>query len=225
MTCWQFLKKHWIMSLIGSFILATALGTIIYSVVTKEGDNGFMKIDIFDRGKNRVVAIDFKVNKVDLPLSCIYADNAENEIAHYENARKMFNSRIGVEVFGPCRPWLLTGHFPNRPIHRGILISVEYPQETFENNEVLIFSPFDPRSGGRTITTRDLLTNSIYGSIIYISPDLEEYQKDKAWAHELGHAIGLAHDRVKHSLMYPILLDRASKLTDKDVKRLQEVLK
>lgn len=224
MTTWKFLKRHWIMSLIGLFILTTATGMIIYSVITGEGDEGFIKVDSIAGPKTK----ELKLNKANIPLSCMYSDSAEDIIIHYENARVAFNSQVGIEVFSPCVPWLLNSPFPDKPTLSGIFINVGYPPTNDDETIVTVFSPYEPIWGGTTFIFPDSASDYIYGSVIYINPDIEDFKDDKIDAifmHELGHAAGLDHDRITESIMYPKILYRVNKLTSRDIKRLQEELK
>lgn len=212
MSSWQFLKRHWVMSLIGLVILLTAAVMIIYAVATGEGDEGFLTAK-----DGRVL----KLNKADLPLSCFYAESVREQAPRYEAARNVINTDADVQIFGRCQPWMIKEAFPTKPVRGGLLLHVGTPPEK-QKDGVTVSSPFDPVHGGSTLIYQDKETGGIYGSIIYIDPDAPDGLLDKIWIHELGHAAGLAHDRTRDSIMFPVASDRADELSKRDLKRLQE---
>lgn len=210
MTRWQFLKKHWVMSLIGLVILLTAAAGIIYALATGEGDEGFMK------GKDGRT---LKWERSSIPLACMYHDSVQDHQHAMDLAREEITSRVG-DIVGICVPWVLKDPFPVKPVHGTILLHVGKPPDR-RGDGVFVSSPWDPKHGGTTELYAGA-TGGVTGAIIYVDPDLPRELREKVWLHEMLHAFGLGHDRLKGSIMYPIAKWRSSSLSDRDVERLKE---
>jgi hypothetical protein len=209
MTSWQFLKKHWVMSLIGLVILLTAAVMIIYAVATGEGDEGFMQ------GKNGLL----KWERNQLPVTCMYHESATTELDHVASATLVLQGYVG-EVVLSCQSWDIADPFPEKPANGAILVRVGHPP-TDQKTEVFVSSPFDPQHGGTTFVY-EKPEGGIYGVIIWVHPDVPEDLKDRVWMHEFGHAFGLDHDRLQSSIMFPTAAGRPKELSDRDIKLLKE---
>jgi hypothetical protein len=212
MTSWQFLKKHWVMSLIGLVILLVAAGSIIYAVATGEGDEGFMK---GKDGKPLTWA------RSDIPVTCMYDESVQEHQYEMDLARDEIKKRVG-DIIGICDIWQVKEPFPKKPVKGAILLKLAKPDEVYGDG-VYVSSPWDPQHGGTTELYTDKETGKLYGAIIYVNPEIPKELRQRVWLHEFLHAFGLDHDRLQSSIMYPTAAGRPKTLSDRDVKRLQEV--
>jgi hypothetical protein len=204
---WNFIKGAKWTFLIGALILAVAAGGVIYAVATGEGDEGFLA----------------KWNKADLPATCTYnPDEIKGKRALLQDSwlATVSHSAVALPLISKCQPWLINKPFPERPPVGGVLVRVGTPPEK-EEDGVTVTTPFDAEHGGSTILYHQA-DGSIGGAVIWIAPNIPENLELVVWVHEFGHALGLAHDRTRDSVMYPVAGDRAAKFTDKDWKHLRE---
>lgn len=211
MTSWQFLKKHWGMSLIGLAILLVAAGAIIYAVATGEGDEGFLK------AKDGTPLM---WEKTDIPLTCFYSDKVEDHQHEMDLARDQIKNKVG-DVIGICDPWMVKKPFPTKPVKGAILLNLGTPAE-IKGDGVYVSSPWDPKHGGTTELYTDKNTGKLYGAIIYVNPEIPKELRQRVWLHEFLHAFGLDHDRLASSIMFPTAAGRPKELSDRDAKRLKE---
>jgi|GEM_PF-7071364 len=211
MSRWQFLKQNWVMSLIVLVVLLMAVAAIVYAVLTKEGDEGFL------RGSDGEI---LRWERSSLPLSCMYSDAAEKHQEYIDFATDTIHERVG-NVIGICRPWLLKKPFPTKPARGVILVTLGTDSDGGEG--VYVSSPFDPKHGGVTSLFADRETGKLYGAIIKVDPSVSKELLNRVYLHEFLHAFGLAHDRLKGSIMYPNATGRGKDLSSKDVERLKEV--
>jgi hypothetical protein len=209
MKLWDFLKRFWGMSLIGAGIIILALFAVIYAVSTGEGDEQFL---VAKDGR------ELRLSTHDIPIACLYEKRATGELLHFEEARHELNKQLGFQLFSSCMPWMLADPFPLRPIKGGLLLlRAEVPPEEKEEDGVTFITPFDAKQGGSTIIYQDEETGLIKGSVIYVNPTASKNLKSRIWLHELGHAAGLDHDRIKESIMFPVASERSSHFTKRDL--------
>lgn len=208
MTRWEFLKKHWVMSLIGFVILLVAIVTVTWAVLTREGDVSFMK---GKKGKDLVWGSS--------PV-CIY-DPDEVHVDHLavmDAVRQDINLKVGKMILPPCDPWMLKDPFPKQQLRGNIIIHVTSKLEE-EKDGVTVSDPFTPKTGGVTYLYEDD-DGKLMAVVMKIHTDMAKDKK--VWLHEFGHALGLAHDRRKDSIMYPQLQDRGNDLSSTDLKNLRK---
>jgi hypothetical protein len=206
MTRWQFLRQHWVMTSIGVAILLTALVTIVWAVWTGEGDEGFLK----ENGKKLVW------ERSSLPVSCFYDESVEAHQHDLDVARDQI-AEVG-QLLGICDPWMLNKPFPQTPPRGSILLRVGKPPQ---GDGVYVVTPWSAKHGGTTLLYRDKGTGNLVGASIYVDPNVEKQFRSRVWLHEFMHAFGLKHDRLKGSLMYDAVQDRAQELSDRDKSRLR----
>jgi hypothetical protein len=211
MTSWQFLKKHWVMSLIGLAILLVAAGSIIYAVATGEGDEGFLK---GKDGKPLMWA------KSDIPVTCMYEEAVEGHQYEMDLARDQIKKQVG-DIIGICDVWQVKDPFPKKPVRGSILLKLGTSDEA-RGDGVYISSPWDPKHGGTTSIYTHKDTGKIYGAIIHGDPTVPKELRQRVWLHEFLHAFGLGHDRLSSSIMFPTAAGRPKELSDRDAKRLKE---
>jgi len=207
---WQFLKRSPVTSAIVGTVLLIALTAILYAIITRAGDDGFKRID----GKM------LHWDRRDLPLVCFYPDGTpETLIEFYGVAAHTINDAVGETLLRPCSPWMLANKpMPKVPTQGLVYLQqgvgeVETESTTFEDEN-------DPETGGRTLLYYDIRTGLLRSAIVQIGSNLQG--KDAAvFLHELGHVLGLEHDRTKDSIMYENVSGRPGGLTQKDAKLLK----
>ena len=85
-------------------------------------------------------------------------------------------------------------------------------------------TPWDVHPGGTTLLVKKReAPDTIYGTMVWI--DLKWGKEYAVWLHELGHVLGLGHDRLRDSVMWPTIQGRPGSLSNKDVKCLQKAYK
>ena len=211
MKSFEFLKKHWVMSLIGLAILLAAAAGIIYAVMTGEGDEGFLK---GSDGKPLVW------DKKDMPVSCMYDESVGVHQYEMDLARDEIKKKVG-DIIGICDPWQLKQPFPTKPVKGAILMKLAKPEE-FSGDGVYVTSPWDPQHGGTTLLYTSRETGKLYGAMIYVDSDAPKELRQRIWLHELLHAFGLAHDRLQSSIMYPTAAGRPKEMSSRDIERLKK---
>jgi len=216
-------KKNWkgkTSLILGAvFFLAISIA-VPYAVITRQGDEGFLKDP---QGR------DIKWPKSSFPLICIYAESVkDSHLELYDKARREYNDRVGIELFGPCIPWLVPNSVAPKYADGGLLLRVERPPEEqkrlVDGVVIVVETPWKIHPGGRALPlSRKDQPNIIVAVPVWIAP--AHADNPSVWLHELGHALGLKHDRLRDSIMWPIIQDRPGRLSDKDVSALVTALK
>jgi hypothetical protein len=137
------------------------------------------------------------------------------------SARAEIKEKVG-DVISSCTPWMIGDLFPRKPVKGAILLNAGTPAEV-KGDGVYVSSPWDLHHGGTTELYTDRDTGKLYGAIIYVNPEVPRELLQRVWLHELLHALGLGHDRLRGSIMHSIASGRPKTLSSRDAKRLQEV--
>lgn len=216
----EFIKSIWIKNWKGKALLiaaavifAGAISGTIYAIITSAGDEGLLLRD----------GHELKWQRSDLPIACVYDPKLDEDIPLYETARKEINERIGVCVLGPCLPWNLLEAMPEH-VFGSITLHAGAPHFTKHKDVTSLTStetPFDTHVGGTTELRWDKGSGHIVSAAIYMQQTIPDGLVYKAWLHEVLHSLGCDHDRLKSSVMHPILSSRPSKLSEKDVELLR----
>ena len=222
---WKFIKKLWEKGLSGKttiicsiVVLLGATAGTIYGIVTSAGDEGLL-----EGGGHKL-----KWKRTDFPICCTYDHDGDYERSvyisqSYERARQEINERVGAQLLGACHAWSVSKPMPEH-VFGAITLRVGAPSINIDGaGSVTTGSPFDAHPGGSTDIHWDKRDGHIISAAIYIQPNLKEKYTDRVWLHEVLHALGLAHDRLRSSVMYTSLSDRPSRLSIKDVELLQKV--
>jgi hypothetical protein len=212
---WRSNWKNKVMLIGGALILLASAVLIPYAVITRHGDIGFLKAS---NGKP------LQWEKGDFPITCMAHSSVEpKHLAVYEKARSEINARVGRELLGFCSPWMLTKPFPTRPMRATVLLHIgRAPQKAADG--VIVDTPWTAHPGGVTrLWGRTERAERIYGSMVWIDPTYGE--NFAVWLHELGHVLGLDHDRLRDSIMWPKIQERAGKLSGKDAEALADAYK
>jgi len=216
-------KKNWKgkATLIGgaAIFLAVAI-TLPYAIITREGDEGFLKAP---NGK------ELQWPKDSFPLTCTHTDSVKLEhLVLYNQARNEFNSKVGKDLLGPCVPWMLK-RAPLEYIQGGLLLRVEKVPENhakaLEGGTVVeVETPWTSHPGGRAPPlSRASAPHVIVAVPVWIDP--AHAGNLNVWVHELGHALGLKHDRTRDSAMWPKIQERSAHLSSTDVEGLKKAYK
>jgi len=209
---WRSNWKNKIMLIAGALIFLTSAITIPWAVITRQGDLAFLEAK---NGKP------FMWGAEDFPVQCMAHESVgEKQLAVFEKARTEINRKAGRELLGPCSPWMLKKPFPTRPLRGNLLIHVgTAPEKPVDG--VLVDTPWTAHPGGLTrLWGRTEAVERIYGVMVWIDPKYGE--SFPVWLHELGHVLGLAHDRLRDSIMWPTIQERPGSLSSKDAKALAE---
>lgn len=198
MTTWEFLKKHWIMSLIGLVICLTAIVSITWAVITREGDEGFLRTE---------GGLELKWRKGALPLSCTHDAVGADWLALYDQARNEINGKTGLELIGPCIAWRLTDKAMPAHIDGGLTLRAE--------------KLADKDHGGSTVLRWHKGDGHVLSAAVKLNTDSVKKVRYRIVIHELGHVFGLTHDRLQDSIMYPAVNVRPGTLSTTDVKHLK----
>lgn len=187
-----------------------ALTSIIYGVLTGAGDEGF--------GKASDGTV-LKLDRSDIPLICFYDETvSEKDIACYDEARHVLQEMLGCRVLEPCQPWDTGDKMPLRPERGMLFLRVDDPP--IMQSQVSVSSPYDPQAMASTFLFHQK-GEGLRSAVIYLNPETPWDLRSKIWFHEMGHSLGLGHDRIKGSIMYPSVSDRKMGLSKRDASMLQ----
>jgi hypothetical protein len=212
---WKSNWKNKIMLIAGALILVGSIVGIIYGVVTHQGDEGLMKVN----GKSLHWA------KEDLPLICSYDPTTvtEDHLALYNKAKSEFNTRTGITLLSHCMPWMIQDKMPTF-IAGSLTLRVITPEPApaaAGTTTVDVEDPFKAHPGGVTLYRYEPASGLLKGAAVFVDPGAPKDLLERIWLHEIGHSLGLEHDRLQASIMYPAASGRPKSLSEKDVKLLQ----
>lgn len=205
------------LSLIFGGLLFLAAGTLIpWAVITRHGDEGFLKAE---NGK--------ELHWSATPTACFAAASVSDKaLAVFDSVRQEYNQKIGKEIISPCQRWVIDD--PLRPPIRGaVVIYVQVvPDDPTkpEDGTSRATGPDQSHPGGVAVPFfSDKKPEIVVAGAIFIDPKFAENRA--VWLHEVGHILGLKHDRLRDSVMYPTIQERPGKLSGKDVKALKKYYK
>jgi hypothetical protein len=186
------------MSLIGLAILLTAVVSIAWAVITREGDEGFMRVE---------GGLELKWQAADTPIPCLHDGVKADWLELYEQARKEVREKVGRDLFGPCIAWQLTD--------KGL------PKYASGNLTLRVQQLDDPDHGGSTVLRWHKADGRILSADVRLNSDAAAKVRYRIMIHELGHVLGLMHDRLQDSVMFPAVNVRPGTLSTTDVKHLK----
>jgi len=189
---WNFIKQSPKTFSIAGLILLIALGSIIWAVSSKEGDNGFLE--------------GLYLDKTMTPVLCFYDKSIKHKhLKAYNLAAERFNQI--VPLFLKCQPWLLRTPPPEAPVNFLVFRIRKLSEEKIKVAASTILYWGDKQN--------------ITGAVVYVSRFAKDEDLYHIILHELGHVIGLDHDRIKTSFMYKDTTGQTL-ITKKDQKRIKE---
>lgn len=204
---WEFMKSTpWTFVAVGA-VLLLAIAGVVYGILTQ--DSGFINRD----GKR------LYWEKSDLPLVVSYTKDVP--IEYLEDAR---NAIVRINRL------VNDSNEPNKSIigptlHKWDIDTVgDMINEIAPNRLHILFDmlPEGSKPGGHADLRWDERTGKMMACHIRMLPGLIGTQRITAINHEFGHALCLAHDRKRSSIMHPIATNRSKEWTSGDLKRLRK---
>lgn len=202
---WEFISGHPWTFVAGGLILIAAIAGVVYGVLTRGGweDRGFM---VTDDGKHPL-----KWLRTSFPITCIVHPQVPLMWrATYTAAAKRINQAVGAELFDPLAQDAPPGYRLDGPVPPGFLFlcSAEPAGELQPDH-------------GTTRLKWGKADGRIFSAVVTVPTDT--IQRAAVMLHELGHVLGLDHDEIWTSIMYPRLSARAApgELSEEDIKRLK----
>lgn len=200
----EMVKSHKWMFIVGGVVVLLAISGVIYGVITKAGDEGLMVRN----------GHELKWDRADFPVGCFYQSGYPADYANsYETARQRLNKAAGKTILGICTRWQLKKEIKEAP-SGSILLRIRPVEERpdgYERHGATTEHRYN-KENGRILAATVSVDDGLSGQLLY-----------EVTLHELGHVLGLDHDRNKSSFMYPIALDRSGDLSKKDIDLLKEI--
>jgi len=177
---WEFVKRHrWTFVAAGG-VLLLALSGVIYALAVRPGDLGFLERD----------GAELRWDRADVPVPCFYAPEVPEEFLQVYDRVREETTLPGGALLSPCMPWRLETR-PESP-RTGFLYLRTLPPSSW---------PYGA-SEGVTEHAYDKRTGQILGATVSVRADLVTDFRLPVLRHELGHSLGLAHDRERSSVMH-----------------------
>lgn len=192
-------SKNWegkVTLISGAAILLIIVPSLIWAIIVRPGDLSFLEREghqlQWKRGTN---------------ISCFYHQAVPQDyVAATLKAIFSIEAKTGLDLFGPCIAWQL----PTVPKYA--------PDDSFM---LMLRDEEGTAHGAQTEHRYDKRTGRIISAWVRYDSGLDNLIY-KVALHELGHVLGLDHDRERSSIMYPTGIDRPNALSPRDVKSLQK---
>jgi hypothetical protein len=172
--------------------------SITYAVITREGDEGFMRVE---------GGLELKWKAGELPMTCTHDKVPADWLELYKRARAEVNGKTGLDLVAPCIAWAL----PDKPMPKYVTGGLTLRAVQLDDKD----------HGGTTVLRWHKGTGQVLSAEVKLNTDAVKKVRYRIVIHELGHALGLTHDRLQDSIMFPAVNVRPGTLSTTDVKHLK----
>lgn len=220
-----FLRRNW-RGWLSLALQATAFLTVVVLVAVIAGS---LSVDNVRIETGFLLADDGKPLRWDesyVPISCTHDDSVRmKHLKLYYQAVNEYNSKVGVELFGPCSPWERSIDLPGLLFSKVLLRVAEPPVSRPSRHRMIVEAniPWIHPGGWTLLFARKKKPHNIVAAPVWMSPD--HALSYVAWLHELGHVLGLEHTELRASVMWPKIEERSAVLSDIDISWLKEAYK